>query len=139
MIWLNKCYGEDAVEPITDNTVVCSGTVGGAVSEFRKYLDIMLYGECDLLKCNEDQPQLNYMLYSGVFSAMKLQYTFRTCDNVITMSTCPFKKHYSKVGILPRTKKGCVPVMVHQFTHHGDTWNMSQVLCSVSELKCRLV
>lgn len=132
MHWLRNCYGNGHLSGITHEMVVCSGTVAGVTAQFRKYLDIMLHGESNHLKCQEDQPQLNYMLYTGHFSENGLSYTFRTCNDVVTVETCMFKTVDFKGINTIRSPNGSVPVMVHQFPHRECFVGLANQTCNVS-------
>lgn len=72
--WIINCYGSKGLNQISNDLIVCAGTVGsGSIVEF-----IRLYYVLDVQdrwrKCRIDQGQLNYIIYSGLLSKYNVSY-----------------------------------------------------------------
>jgi hypothetical protein len=88
--WLYDCYGKEA-EPIRGNWVVNSGSIGGSVDAYRKFL-IVLTESPNWTNCqfrSADQPIINWLLWTGRFREHQIPYSFADCQTgVFTCQYC---------------------------------------------------
>ncbi|OHT15742.1 hypothetical protein TRFO_42347 [Tritrichomonas foetus] len=72
--WFLNAYDEETFESISDNLVVCSGTVAGTIKRMIQYYSVLL--SLSSFRIHQlDQPQLNYIIYSGLLAKKKIPYT----------------------------------------------------------------
>lgn len=98
------------------------------------YLDLMLHGSRGQLSCNEDQPQLNWMTYTGVFKREKLAYKIVGPETILSMSSGPYEMSVSyNLAQALRTPSGKIPVLAHQYNRSPQTKTLPVRLCRVNE------
>ena len=72
-LWVARCFGKEALQPIKDNAVICSGSTFGSMSAMNVYIPTMLRS-MDSVKCwlkgiESDQGYQNYLYYNGHFDS----------------------------------------------------------------------
>jgi hypothetical protein len=80
---IRNCLGQYAIEAVEDNTVVCSGTVAGSVDMFIKYLELLLSNITRWNVCSVDQPQLNWLLWSGEMERAGIRFRIEGCNGTV--------------------------------------------------------
>ena len=71
--WIRKCFAKEAIVPIFDNAVICSGSTMGSYDAVSYYVSVMLRS-MDTVQCwrkgiESDQGYQNYLFYNGFFDA----------------------------------------------------------------------
>jgi len=70
-MWLGRCFGQEQLEPIKDNAVICSGSTLGSKPGIHHYIRTMLAAmdrvKCWLKNIESDQGYQNYLYYNGFF------------------------------------------------------------------------
>jgi hypothetical protein len=71
-IWIKKCFGKPAINPLKDLAVICSGSTLGSYQAILYYTQTMLRS-MDTVQCwkkgiESDQGYQNYLFYNGKFN-----------------------------------------------------------------------
>lgn len=78
-MWVGKCFGEAALEPLKNNVVICSGSTLGTMQAMEIYIPTMLRSmdsvKCWLKNIESDQGYQNYLFYNGHFNTPQNQAT----------------------------------------------------------------
>ena len=72
-MWVGKCFGEAALEPLKKELVICSGSTFGSFEAMHHYIPTMLRSmdevKCWLKNIESDQGYQNYLFYNHKFDS----------------------------------------------------------------------
>lgn len=89
--WFSQCYGENITRKYHNNFIICSGSIAGSVSNYVKLLKLMTT-QPEWQKCyspSNDQPILNYLMWSGKIDEAGIKYHFTGCNGgFMTIKWC---------------------------------------------------
>jgi hypothetical protein len=93
--WIRNCIGPHVAEAMLDFPVICSGTVAGDTRAFYQYLVVLLSNASLWAACRFDQPQINYLAWSGEFERAGVPYQVQGCNGTVNgIIECPVNQHY---------------------------------------------
>ena len=120
LAWFTEVYGEEVKNRFQMDLIICSGTISGSAQMYLKLVELMVgqreweehYGP------SNDQPILNYLVWSGRVEEEGIAYGFAGCDSgFMTVQWCVINHtplYDTDDNIL--SPVGEVPVYVHQYT-----------------------
>jgi hypothetical protein len=118
LAWISGCYGTSGRQ-LSNRFIVCSGSIGGSASEFRKLIELMIsqpaWKHC--WDVSLDQPIVNYLMWTGEIDKHGIQYAIGGCESgMYTMQWCTYEKQVrmnSDNVIISQT--GHPPFFLHQY------------------------
>lgn len=119
--WINAIYGQERVNQIAEEYILCSGTTMGTREGMIKYCEEMIAEIARLAQrgrqvfAGEDQPIHNHVVYSGVFNNYGVNQ-----NGIGAISTMHHAKilKFSREGYLLNNDGNVTPV-VHQYDRLG--------------------
>jgi hypothetical protein len=93
--WLRGCIGFDVAEAMLDFPVICSGTVAGDARIYYQFLGVLLSNLTLWRSCTYDQPQINFLVWSGAFERAGVPSQILGCNGSVNgMVECPADRIY---------------------------------------------
>jgi hypothetical protein len=80
---IRECFGQAAAVAVSPFVLICSGTVAGAADVFVKYLRFLTGNITRWHGCLIDQPQINYLAWSGAFELAGIPFRFENCNGTV--------------------------------------------------------
>jgi hypothetical protein len=90
---IEKCFGHAAAVEVSERPLICSGTVAGDSKVYVKYLRYLTENLTRWHSCVIDQPQINYLVWSGELEKAGIGFRTEGCNGTVnSMYYCPRHK-----------------------------------------------
>jgi hypothetical protein len=94
---IDQCFGAGVAQGLGEHELLCSGTVVGHVRAFVQWLELLIGDPGRWRVCRLDQPQINWLLWTGAATNAGLQWRVLGCDGPAnSMYFCP--RHRIEIG-----------------------------------------
>jgi hypothetical protein len=115
------CLGQHAIAAVAEKSVICSGTVAGETDAFLRYLRLLLANATRWEACTVDQPQINWIVWSGEIERAGIPFRIEGCNGTVnSMVYCkrirlPFDGDAFDISDNPEVLNNAV-------VHHYKAW-----------------